>query len=507
MSTHEHRFRHDPPIAVEKAHVKPASEPENSAHIGTDTGRSEAVRAWAALGVIALGLFLAVASTTMVGLAASRIGADLHASADELEWIVDAYVLVYSSLLVAGGVLGDHRGRKGVFLIGVLLFGLGSIVAGAAPTIGILIAGRALQGLGPALLVPGSLTIIRALFPSERQRAIAIGLWSTASGVALALGPILGGVLIDVGSWRWVFLFNAPLAAIVAVLAARLVPQLPRNAGPARFDWAGAILTITTITLLAYGTIVGPARGWLSTVVVSTLTGGAATFAALVAWEARVEHPHIQVRLFVRPAFAVANLSALVVFFAFVGGIVYFSAYFQQVRHMTAIDTGLAISAIGVAFAIAASQSGRLVVRIGPAVPMLVGLTTAGVAMLGLLRLQIDTPISALWWNSAVLGAGIGLSLTPMTAVAMSAVDDRQAGMVSAVHNALRQVGQLFGVAVLGALVYTGLPAGVSAGTPSDRRAADLMVTGLHHAIWLSGLALLACAATGAVVLGSARRT
>lgn len=462
--------------------------------------------AWVTLGVVAFGLFLAVASTTMVGVAAPRIGADLQASASELEWIVDAYVLVYSSLLVAGGVLGDHRGRKGVFLTGVLVFGLGSAVAGAAPDIGLLIAGRALQGLGPALLVPGSLTIIRATFAEERQRAIAIGLWSTASGVALALGPILGGVLVELGGWRWVFFVNTPLAVVVFALAARFIPRLPRRDDLPRFDWAGAVLTIATITLLAYGTIAGPSDGWRSALVVATLAGGVGALVALVAWELRVQHPHIQVRLFARPAFAVANLSALVVFFAFVGGIVYFSAYFQDVRHLTAIKTGLAVSAIGIAFAIAASQSGRIVARIGPAAPMLIGLAVAGVAMLGLLRLEVRTPASAIWWNFAILGAGIGLSMTPMTAVAMSAVGAHQAGMVSAVHNALRQVGQLFGVAVLGALVYANLPAGGGAGASPPAGSGHLLVAGLHHAIWLSGLALLACAAAGTLILGLTRQ-
>lgn len=486
-------------LAGDGGHPQAAAPPAAPGSGGAPAG------AWIVLAVVALGLFLTVASTTMVGVAAPHIGADRHATASQLEWIVDAYVLVYSSLLVAGGVLGDHRGRKGVFLAGVAFFGVGSFLAGSAPNIGILIAGRALQGLGPALVVPGSLTIIRATFTEERQRAIAIGLWSTASGVALALGPILGGVLIELGSWRWVFLFNMPLALIVLALAARFIPHLPRHDNPPRFDWLGAIFTIASITLLAYGTIAGPADGWQSTPVVATLALGVAALAALVGWELRIQHPHVHVRLFARPSFAVANLSALVVFFAFVGGIVYFSAYFQQVQHYTAIATGLAVSAIGVAFAIAASQSGRIMGRFGAAIPMLVGLTISGGAMLGLLRLNTNTSISAIWWNFALLGAGIGLSLTPMTAVAMSSVEAHQAGMVSAVHNALRQVGQLFGVAVLGALVYAGVPAGHGAGGALTAESAGLFLAGLHRAIWLSGLALLASAATGALVLGLSR--
>lgn len=414
---------------------------------------------------------------------------------------MDAYVIVYSSLLVAGGVIGDRRGRKGLFLLGAAVFGAGALVAGTAPDMAVLLAGRAVQGLGPAM--PGSLTIIRATFTNERQRAVAIGLWSTASGVALAVGPALGGVLVQAGGWRWVFLFNVPLVAVLLALAGRFIPRLPRTEVSGRFDWAGAVLTTAGIALLAYAAIAGPDHGWTSPLVIGAFAAGPLALAALVVWERRASGPLIDVSLFARPAFAVANLAALVVFFAFVGGIVYFSAYFQQVQHRDAIQAGLDVGALGVAFAVMASQSGRLVARFGPRLPMLAGLTIAGLATLGLLRLDVHTSIGAIWWNFAVLGAGIGLSLTPMTAIAMSAVDAGQAGMVSAVHNALRQVGQVFGVAVLGAVVYAMLPPGASAGPPLAPPQGELFVAGLHHAIWLCGIALLATAVIGAVVLGT----
>jgi DHA2 family methylenomycin A resistance protein-like MFS transporter len=457
--------------------------------------------AWVSLVVVAGGLFLAVMSTTVVSVALPTIGRDLHATPSDLEWVVDAYVIVYSSLLVAGGAIGDRRGRKGLFLIGVATFGAGSLVTGLAPDIGGLMAGRALQGLGPALLVPGSLTIIRATFTGERQRAVAIGLWSTASGVALAVGPAIGGLLVNAGGWRWVFLFNVPLTIVLLALAGRFIPRLPRTPVRTRFDWAGAVLTTAGVAILAYATIAGPGHGWTAPLVIAAFVIGAATLVALVAWERRAAGPLINVTLFARPVFTVANLAALVVFFAFVGAIVYFSAYFQQVQHHDAITAGLDVSAIGVAFALAASQSGRLVARLGPRLPMLTGLAVAGAATLGLLRLGLHTSIGAIWWNFAILGTGIGMSLTPMTAVAMSAVNAAQAGMVSAVHNALRQVGQVFGVAVLGALVYARLPASASAGPPLRQRQAELFLDGLHNAIWLAGLALLATAGIGAAVL------
>ncbi|MFL6075877.1 MAG: MFS transporter [Mycobacteriales bacterium] len=464
------------------------------------TGRGR----WLTLAVVAGGLFLAVMSTTVVSVALPAIGADLRAGPTDLQWTVDAYVLVYASLLVAGGVAGDRWGRKGAFLLGVALFGLGSLAAGLAPSVPLLLAGRVAQGLGPALLVPGSLTILRATFADPRERAAAIGLWSTSSGLALAVGPVLGGAIVDGVGWRGVFLLNVPLAALLALLAAGYVPRLPRVAGHG-FDWLGAVLTTGALAAVAYALIDGQRRGWTSAAVLVTAGAGVAGLAVFVWWETRVAAPLVDVTLFTRPAFAVANVAALVVFFAFVGGIVYLSAYFQQVQGRSPVVAGLEVSAIGAAFALAAPVSGRLVGRVGPRGPMLAGLAGAGLATLGLLRLRPDTGPGGVWWNLALVGAGAGLCLTPMTAIAVSAVDADRAGMASAVHNALRQLGQVLGVAVLGALVYGGLPGGAAGGRrldPADRQA---FVTGLHHALAASGLALLAAAIVGAVILKGGR--
>ena len=452
--------------------------------------------AWAALAVVAGGLFLAVVSTTVVSVALPTIARHLHANATDLEWIVDAYVVVYASLLVTGGVIGDRRGRKGLFMLGVAIFGLGSLITGLAPSVGLLLVGRVTQGLGPALLVPGSLTIIRTVFEDERQRTVAIGLWSTASGLALAIGPALGGLLVDRFGWRWVFLFNVPLAAALVVLAARFVPRLTRTPIRSRFDWLGAMLSTGAVVILAYASIEGQDHGWSSPLVSGAFLLGVVALAGFVAWERHRTDSLIDVTLFARPTFTAANVTALVVFFAFVGSIVYFSAYFQQVQGHSPVAAGLDVSAIGIAFA--ASQSGHLVSCFGPRRPMLAGLVIAGVATLGLLRLGPNTGIDAIWWNFAVLGGGIGMCLTPMTAVAISAVDASRAGMVSAVHNSLRQLGQVFGVALLGALVYARLSG--AAGPRLDRAQGALFVGGLHNALWVCGLALLAAAALAAVL-------
>jgi DHA2 family methylenomycin A resistance protein-like MFS transporter len=226
-----------------------------------------------------------------------------------------------------------------------------------------------------------------------------------------------------------------------------------------------------------------------------------AALGAFVVIERRVAEPLVDVTLFRRPAFTAANVAALVVFFAFVGAIVFLSAYFQQVQGRSPVAAGLEVSAIGVAFALAAPLSGRLVGRVGPRLPMLAGLVVAGVATLFLLRLGPRTGAGAIWWDFALLGGGVGLSLTPMTSVAVAAVGAARAGMVSAVHNALRQLGQVLGIAVLGALVYGRLPAGSSAGGQLGPVPAALFMSGLHEAVLVSGLALLAAAVLGAALL------
>jgi DHA2 family methylenomycin A resistance protein-like MFS transporter len=434
---------------------------------------------WLTLAVVACGLFLAVLSTTVVSVALPTIGRDLDAGPAELQWIVAAYVLVYSSLLVAGGVLGDRRGRKGAFLLGVALFGLGALLCGLAPSVGPLLAGRVVQGLGPALLVPGSLTIVRATFDDPRQRAAAIGLWSTSSGAALAVGPVLGGLVVAALGWRWVFLLDVPLSAVLIVLAAWLVPRGERATAGGGLDWLGAVLATAGVAALAFALIEGHDRGWTSPPILTAFAGGGAALVAFVAWELRRADPLVDVTLFARPAFAAAGAAAFVVFFAFVGAIVYLSAYFQQVQDLSPVAAGLAISPIGVAVAVAAVLSGRLVARVGERWPLVAGLTLSGAATLGLLRLGPDTGIGAIWWDLALAGAGIGLCGTATTSIAMSAVGIGRAGMASAVVNALRQVGQVFGVAVLGALVY----------------ASPRFVPGLRDALLLSGVALLATAA------------
>jgi MFS transporter, DHA2 family, methylenomycin A resistance protein len=333
---------------------------------------------------------------------------------------------------------------------------------------------------------------------------MAIGLWSTSSGTALALGPPLGGLLVARLGWRGAFWFNVPLAAAVVVLGARYLPRLPRTPAPGRFDWPAAALITAAVGLLDVGVIEGQTQGWTAGLVLAAFAAGGAALAGFIAAERSRPDPLIDVSLFRDYRFSVANAAAFVVFFAFVGVIVYFSGYFQQVQGHGPVTAGLDVVAVGVAYAAAAIVAGRIVGRIGERWPLLGGLVIAGLATLGLLRLQPGTLIGAIWWNLALLGAGIGLCGTPMSTIAMSAVGADRAGMASAVVNAARQVGQVFGVAVLGALVFARLP-GSGAGRWLAPAQQALYVTGLHHALWLAGLLLLAAALLTAGLFTSRR--
>ena len=269
----------------------------------------------------------------------------------------------------------------------------------------------------------------------------------------------------------------------------------------------GAVLTTLGVGSLAFALIESQTRGWGSPLVLWTAALAVVALTVFVPYELRRDDPLVDVRLFRIPAFTAANVAGLVVFFSFIGAIVYFSAYFQEVQGRSATDAGLRVLPIGVALALTAPVSGRLTGRLGARTPMLVGLLICGGAVLGLLRLTPDSGLGAEWWDFALVGLGAGLALTPMTATAVGAVRPERAGMASAVHNSMRQIGQVLGVAVLGALVYAGLGGSVPAGRQLGPAAAGAYVDGLHHALWVSGLALLGAAALVAVLVPRGRTT
>lgn len=443
--------------------------------------------------VLAGAQLLCVMSSTVVAVALPDVGRSLHASSTGLQWTVDAYALVWASFLVPLGVLGDRLGHGRQFLAGLVVFAAASLADGLAPSLGALLGARAVQGLGPALLTPASLAIIAATIPAGRERAAAIGLWSAASGLGMAIGPVVGGALVDPLGWRAVFLVNVPVALVLLAAGLRVIPRVRPAVPSSRYDAGGGAWSLLAVGVLVFALIEGQDRGWGAPPIVAAFVVSAAALAALVAWELRRPDPLIDVRLFARPAFAAANAAGVILFFAFIGMTVYFSIYFQQVQHASPVEAGLRLLPLGLGFALTAPLAGRAVGRVGARLPMSAGMALAGVALLGLLSLSADSTALQLGAWFTLLGVGSGLSMTPMTFTAMAAVEPDRAGMASAILNMTRQVGVALGVAVLGAIIYAGGPS------------AAAYVDGMHTALVVCAIGVLAAAAAAAILVPGQR--
>jgi DHA2 family methylenomycin A resistance protein-like MFS transporter len=430
---------------------------------------------------------LSVASTTVIAVALPSLARDLDAGGSEQQWVVDAFVLVFASLLIAGGVLGDRYGRRRALLTGLGLFAAGSLWCALAPTTGWLLAGRVLQALGPALVLPASLAIVTTTYTDRAARARAIGLWGAGSGIGLTLGPLLGGLIVEVLGWRWVFGVNVPLCALLALMALRGVPR-DQPADPSnRFDAAGALLLTGAVAMLVFAVIEGPGLGWDSAPVLAAFGTALVLLAAFVRQESRHPAPLIDLGLLRQRPFLAANLGGATLYGALTGSAVYVSVFFQQVQGRSALEAGLCLLPQGALTALCAPISGRLTARVGPRLPILAGLAIACAGVFALLRLEPSTPIADVWWVFALLGIGTGISLPAMTVTAVSAVESEQAGMASAVHNTSRQLGQTFLVAILGTIIFAS--AGEQAGHGRlTGEPATAWIDGLHASVVVAGV-------------------
>jgi DHA2 family methylenomycin A resistance protein-like MFS transporter len=431
---------------------------------------------------------LSVASATVVAVALPDLSRDLRADGSEQQWIVDAFVLVFASLLVAGGVLGDRRGRRGALLVGLALFAAGSLWCALAPSVEVLLAGRVLQGVGPALVLPASLAIVGATYRDPLARARAIGIWGAGSGTGVALGPLLGGALVEVFGWRAVFAVNVPVCAVLAIAAVRTVPR--DRPAPARhpFDAPAAALVTLAVAAVTFAVIEGRELGWTSAPVLGAALGAAVLLVLFVRRERAHPAPLVDLAVLRERRFVAANLGGAVLFGALTGSAVYLSVFLQQVQGRGALETGLVLLPQGVLIAAAAPVAGRLVARTGVRPPMLVGMALCTAALLGLVSLEPATSAVHAGVVLGLLGIGTGLALPPMTATALAAVRARDAGMASALHNAARQLGQTFGVAVLGAIVVAHAERGA-------------FVEGLHLALVTAAVAVAAAGVAIAVLV------
>jgi len=482
------------------------------------------------LGAMCFALFMAMLDNTVVNVALPSIQLHFGSGVSGLQWIIDAYTLVFASFMLTGGTLGDLYGRKRMFLIGLTIFTAGSLIAGLAPSLDALIAGRAIQGLGAAALLPGTLSILTQAFPDPKERAQAIGIWAGVSGMALAAGPIVGGALVDSLGWQSVFFLNIPIG-IVAFIVARRVVRESRNPEGRHLDLPGQALAIVGLGTLTYALIEANHYGWTSPLILG-LFATAVIATGLFIWvELRSSSPMLDLSFFRNRTFAAAATVAGLVSFGMFGVFFFLSLFLQNVQGYSAFQMGLRSLPMTGAIIFTAPIAGNVAGRIGPRIPMTVGLAIVGVGMLLMERITPGMPYSALWWNLLMMGVGMGLVMTPMTAAVMNAVPRRRAGMASATSNASREVGGVFGIALLGAIVTHSfasdlhnsleklpLPAGVksqivalagqgggtakgSLPTGLDPRVLHHMVdgafvSGMHAAFWVSAGILL----TGSVL-------
>ncbi|MFG2319625.1 MFS transporter [Streptomyces tendae] len=406
------------------------------------------------LAVTCLGQFMVLLDNTIVGAALPDMQESLHTQLTGLQWIVDAYVLLVAMLLLSGGVFADRFGRKRVYLTGVAVFTVASLLCSFAPSLGWLVAGRVLQGIGAAALSPASLALLAAAHPVPQERIRAIGLWAGISGVGLAAGPVAGGVLTDAFGWPAIFLVNLPIGVVLVLVGLRHLGE-SRNPGAPAIDVPGTALSVLAVGVLTYGLIEGGARGWTSPVILGSFATAVILLAAFVAVEARRDAPMLPLRLLRQRLFTVSNTAMVVVGFALMGSSFFFSQFFVYVQGSSILRAGLQTLPVSVAMVIVSPYAGRLAARYGFRIVVTAGLALAALGLLALGTVHADTGYANVWWRLGLAGAGFALAMSPLTGAAIQAVSPQEGGLASGISSTTRQIGAVLGVAVLGAVVRT----------------------------------------------------
>jgi EmrB/QacA subfamily drug resistance transporter len=408
------------------------------------------------LAAAVLGSGLAAIDATVVGIALPAIGEDFDVGLTSLQWIVTGYTLTLAGLLLVGGALGDRYGRRRIFVVGVAWFALASVLCGIAPNAETLIAARALQGAGAALLMPSSLAIIEATFVPE-DRGKAIGAWSGFGGVATAIGPFVGGWLISSASWRYIFLINLPLAAAVVWVCVRHVPETREPSTGGRIDVVGAALVTLSLVGLCFGLTEGAHLGWGSPPVVGALAAGVVLLAAFVWWERRFSHPLLPLDLFRVRAFSATNAVTFIVYGALGAVLFLLPIQLQQVSGYSPLASGAALLPVTGVMLLLSARSGALAGRIGPRPQMTVGPLVVALGILLLTRIGPDgNYLTEVLPAVLVFGLGLAITVAPLTATALNSVPPEHSGMASAVNNDVARAGGLIAIAVLPAAAGIG---------------------------------------------------
>lgn len=438
--------------------VRPGADPASS--VGTGPGTAEAGGGHApsrsrpiALVAICVVLFLTFLDTTIVSTSLSGVQDDLKAGVTQLQWVVNGYALAFAGLMLVGGSIGDLLGRRRVMLVGVVIFCAGSVVSAVADTSTGLIVGRIVMGVGAAASEPGTLSMLRQLFPGERSRGRALGAWTAVSGLALALGPVIGGLLVQLGSWRTIFWFNLVLGLLALLLAVATLPEAADREGR-RVDFLGAVLGAASISLLTYAIIQGERDGYSATNIHVLFAAAAAALIAFVVAEHFVRDPLVELSFFRQPTFTGANLVAFLAYFGLFAIFFFTALYLQIVVGQSAAELAAQFAPMAAGMIVVAALTGRWVGAMGPKVPMTVGCLIAVGGVLWT-NAVIDVNVAYLPLALALLVAGIGFGMTlvPVTSAALAAVPARRSGMAAGVTNTSRQLGAVVGIAVLGSVI------------------------------------------------------
>jgi EmrB/QacA subfamily drug resistance transporter len=425
---------------------------------------------------------MVVLDNLVVSVALPTIHRDLGASIQSLEWTVNAYVLAYAVLLLTGAALGDRFGRKRMFLVGMSVFTAASAAAALAPNTGLLVAARAIQGTGAAMVTPLTLTLLAEAFPKER-RGIAIGIWSGVSGIAVALGPLVGGAVIQAISWHWIFWINVPIGIVLMPLAAR---WLSESRGPyGTLDIPGLLLASSGAFGIVFGLVRAQSLGWTSATVLASLVLGVLLLAGFVIWERRTAEPMLPMTFFTRRSFAVTNVASLSMYFGMFGSIFFLSQYMQNVLGNTPLQAGLKLLTWTGATMLVAPFAGIFSERLGSRPFMFAGLSLQAGALAWIAsEVGLHLAYTSMIGPFVLAGAGMALVFAPSANAILSSVSTQQAGQASGANNAIREVGGVLGVAVL-ATVFTG------AGSYLSPQA---FINGLLPAMWV-GVAVLGAGA------------
>ena len=441
---------------------------------------AEENRKWWTLAAVAFGLFMIMLDNTVVNVALPTIGRDFETGLSELEWVVNGYALTFGVLMLTGGKLADLLGRRRMFIAGMAIFTLASLACGLATNAEFLIGARVVQGVGAALMNPATLSIIIATFP-PRQRGMAIGIWAGVSAMALAIGPLVGGLITDHIDWSWVFFINVPVG-ILGIVVARLVIDESRDTSAVqRLDLPGLATSAVGLFALTYGLIEANKHGWTSPLILSLFAVAAVSLVAFIVLEQRQRVPMLDLSLFRNPTFAGANTVMMLVGLAMFGVFLFVTLFMQNVLQYSPTQAGAAFLPMTILIVLLAPIAGKLSDRIGSR-----WLVSTGMALVSL-SLLLDTRFDAgsNFWDILppllIGGAGMGLAMTPTTAAAMGSVPVDKAGVGSAVLNSMRQVGGSLGIAILGAIVASYITA-----EPTDPSAQAQFIEGFQAACYVA---------------------